>query len=238
MEDDVSSFTIYQAKKKRRSPTLDQYLEAAQVFHWGAKEDFTLYFHGSPRRDRRTEKVLKRLCDKDRLQWRWYGKKKVYAAKRRSKKMKHNDPRFEHALRCTRCLIAIQRCDPTGKPIPEKSFKRDVYVPEWAIEYPHGTRLLFEYCTADNVKQRLKKKIDTYQRYLTDASTVALFVLDVSRDKARALVERHRPDDYLLFTDWDTFITQPLGTALTAPIYFQFNGEVVERPLRYGLANS
>jgi hypothetical protein len=108
-----------------------------------------------------------------------------------------------------------------------------VFVPEWAIEYPHGTRLLFEYCTQDNVKQRLKKKIDIYGQYVTDDSTVILFVLDVSRERVVRLVEQYRPADNQVFADYQSFIDLAMGTALTTSIYLWWTGERAEaRALR------
>src|SRR3989337_3520766 len=73
--------TLYEAKK-RCNPTIREYLEAAQLFHWAKKEHYTVWFKGNLVRDGRTERVLKRLVDKGRLRSVGYGRCLVYCAKR------------------------------------------------------------------------------------------------------------------------------------------------------------
>jgi hypothetical protein len=116
--------------------------------------------------------------------------------------------------------------------LPEKYFRAVKLgtsgVPEWGIVYPEGSVLLYEHCTEDNFYRpgHVNRKVNRYQAKLNDFEEhfkcrgIFLFVLDIPRKVVENFVRTLMPtQNAFFFTDYETFLTVPLGKQLTAPIY-------------------
>ena len=214
-----------------RVPSIPQreYLKVTQKFHWATMEQYVKWFTGEVKRHGRTEIVLRRLSDNGKIIRQRYGKRYVYAAKRR-----RGYTKIYHGLVCTECLIRIYRSK-IGRVIQESKFYGCGSIPEWGIIY-NPTILLFEFCSIDNFKRkgRMSAKINKYHQNLTkiedtfEAKPVILFVIENDRDKVREFVESEMPLGDFAFTDFSTFLRVPMGGALKSTIYFWWNGEQVE----------
>ena len=206
-----------------------EYLKVTQWFHWATMEQYVKWFTGSVKRHGRTEIVLKRLSDKGKILRKRYGKRYVYAAKRR-----RGYTKIYHGLVCTECLIRIFHSK-IGEVIQESKFYGCGSVPEWGIIYD-TTILLLEYCSRDNFKRkgRMTAKIKKYYQNLTkiedkfEAKPVILFIIEDERRKVKEFVEKEMPLGDFVFTDFSTFLRIPLGSALKSKIYFWWTGEQVE----------
>ena len=217
--------------KTMRTYSKYQYIEAAQLFHWATKEQFVIWFTGERNRHKRTEVMLPRLERMGKLTSAWYRKKKVYAVKRRNRNRLYGQlyyPNFEHGIGCTEGLVRFWRSDRNGYIIPEMHFRGFGSVPEWGILYPNGKLLLFEFCTEDNFKRyrEVKSKIARYRKNLHlieekfKGEAVVLFVADVKREKLDSFIWQHKPfGEEFFFTDYQTFLNEPIGHQLTASIY-------------------
>ena len=155
----------------RNTIPIDRYMEAAQEFHWATKEHFSLWFTGRLDRHRRTESVLYKLVQRDRLRCVRFGKRLVYTVPRRTKgtvpTLAKEKTRYEagasekamtgrnkivHGLACTEALVRLYRSRADGEIIAERYFYGLGAVPEWGIRYPNKKMLLFEFCTESNFK--------------------------------------------------------------------------------------
>jgi len=113
---------------------------------------------------------------------------------------------------------------------PSSFFNGKPLRPEWALKLSSETTILYEFCTDDNFKTRLKSKVEKYSKVLEGIEKpLVLFVCDVDMKFIKGFVERHRNlltiyhngqslSPYY-FTDARIFREVPLGQALTAPIY-------------------
>ena len=209
----------------------DLVMGAAQVFHWATKRHFLLWFTGEePKRDRRVEKVLRRLSVAKRLRAVRYGNKLIYAVPRKTKGFDGSN--VYHGLSCTECLVRCFRSDTNCEVIPEKLFRGFGCVPEWGIRYPNGSILLLEFCTKDNFyfSGNMRGKLEAYKENIWrieeefQAEGVVLFVIDIPRDAVKRFVE-NTDDDYLFFTDYETFLKAPIGKQLQEPIYIWVDGK-------------
>lgn len=217
----------------------EDYLEVGQVFHQAYARHYAAWFTGTWRRHKRTEQILPRLVKQGKLRRLRWGKAYVYAVPRISRGTKKN---IAHAIACTEAEVRCKRGDLSGQVIPEKAFRGLGVVPEWGIRYPkRQTLLLFEYCSRDNFSRArlVESKLTRYRlmlepiEQLYEARAVVLFVIDVAREKVVSLVQRLQPEAWFYFTDYDTFLTVPLGWQLIAPIYLQWNGKEADAyPLR------
>jgi len=164
--------------------------------------------------------MLPRLVGKKKLKAYRFGNRLVYTVPRRDKKQGDHYLKIEHGLACTEGLVRIWRSNMEGKVISEKEFRGSGVIPEWGISYPSGVTLLFEFCTQDNFNRSslIKNKIRRYEEF-TYAQQIILFVVDVSRDKAKRFVDRYLPGERFFFTDYETFLNVPLGKQLQTPIY-------------------
>jgi len=183
-------------------------MEAAQVFHWATKEHFVLWFTGGSVRHRRTESLLHKLVQKDKLRCVKFGKRLVYTVPRRTKgkipTLSHEKSAYEpgvseeaiagknkivHGLACTEGLVRFWRSRMDGEIIAERYFYGCGAVPEWGIRYPNGKMLLFEFCTESNFlfSNNMNGKLNAYQKHLEEieekfqAMAMVLFVIDVPR---------------------------------------------------------
>ena len=216
-----------------RHPSLriSDYLEIAQVFHWASRDHFVSFFTGKVQRHKRTETLLPRLVRRNKLRVAKLGKKHVYSAPRKARKMiDFDDPLIEHGVACTEGLVRFYRADMNCTLISEKFFRalRLRVCPEWGIVYPNGKLLLFEFSTTSNFNHGgvLKSKITRYEKTILEfetafkAEAIVLFVLDVSKETFRLFLNRYVPmDGKFFFTDYATFTCVPLGSQLKAPIY-------------------
>lgn len=203
---------FWRQKMARNTIPIDRYMEAAQVFHWATKEHFILWFTGRLTRHRRTESVLLKLVQKDRLRSVRFGKRLVYTVPRRTKgkiptlvkeksaykagvseKAVVGANKIVHGLACTESLIRFWRSRMDGEIIAERHFYGLGAVPEWGIRYPNGKMLLFEFCTESNFlfSNNMNGKLGAYKKHLEEiehkfkAEGLVLFVLDIPRDKVR-----------------------------------------------------
>ncbi len=227
---------------------MDWYLDVAQVFHWASKEHFSLWFSGSTKRHRRTESVLNRLVKRNKLRAVRYGKRLIYSVPRRIKGKTVDElsglTKVAHGLACTECLVRFYRSRMDGELIPERFFYGLGSVPEWGIRYPNGKMILFEFATKSNFvfTNLMNGKISAYKRNIEkieekfQAKAIVVFVVDVPRGVVERYVgtlEREAgsvagapPDGGfspllpLFFTDYQSFLDIPIGSALIAPIYF------------------
>lgn len=205
----------WRQKMARNTIPINRYLEAAQVFHWATKEHFILWFTGSLKRHRRTESVLHKLVQKDKLRCVRFGKRLIYTVPRRTKgkaptvfeeKSAYAAGESEnaiagknkivHGLACTEGLVRFWRSRMDGEIIAERFFYGLGAVPEWGIRYPKGKMLLFEFCTESNFyfSGNMKGKLEAYGKHLETienkfaSQALVLFVIDVERDKVERFV--------------------------------------------------
>lgn len=214
-----------------RVPSIPQreYLKVTQKFHWATMEQYVKWFTGDVKRHGRTEIVLKRLAERGKILRKRYGKRFVYAAKRR-----RGYTKIYHGLVCTECLIRVYRSK-EGQVIQESKFYGCGSIPEWGIIYD-TTILLFEFCSQDNFKRkgRMAGKINQYQKNLEkiedrfNAKPVVLFVIAGERNKVEEFVGDEKPLGDFVFTDFHTFLKIPSGDVLKAKVYFWWSGEQVE----------
>lgn len=209
--------------------TQDLFLKVSQVFDWATKEHYLLWFTGTRERSRRIEILLKRLTEKRKLIATDYGKKLIYIAPRYRRSI--NDRyQIEHGLGVTEGLVRFTLADRTGAFIPERKFKGRQVRPEWGMHY-HNSILLYEFCTRDNAKRLnvLKRKLSGYQQFISELYTV-LFVMQLPREQVKQVISHLKPEGPFLFTDYETFLSVPIGQQLVAPIYLWEDGN--EYPLR------
>jgi hypothetical protein len=201
----------------------ENYLEAAQLFHWAVREHYVAWFTGRFERHRRTEVMLPRLVKKGKLVAVRYGNHLVYSTPRRKSGL------IDHGLGCTEGLVRVWRSRMDGAIIPERFFRGYGSVPEWGIWYPPGKLLLYEYSSQNNFEQAriVKTKITKYQtnlpelkNYFAAEKATVLFVIDITRERVKNFIDREKPDGPFFFTDYETFKNVPLGEQLNAPIYF------------------
>src|SRR6266487_2408313 len=174
---------------KKYTDYLQDYLDAAEVLHYGTNKEFDLLLFGSEKRSGISEKCLPYLYRKGKLKRTNLGKQFVYMP-RRVRNTNEMYPKLKHYVECARCLARIWRSMPEGEIIPEREFFGLGCIPEWAIWYPGGTILPGEFCTESNYRYGglLRGKIDAYQRHLPQmeakfgAEAVVLFVIDMPRE--------------------------------------------------------
>ena len=101
------------------------YLEIAQVFHWASRDHYVSFFTGYVKRHKRTETLLPRLVQRNKLRVAKFGKKNVYSVPRKARKMiDFDDPLIEHGVACTEGLVRFYRADMNCTLISEKFFSR------------------------------------------------------------------------------------------------------------------
>jgi hypothetical protein len=203
---------LYKAKK-RGHPTQKEYLAWAEVLDWFTRELMTLIFYGRLIRDGRTERVLKKFREKSSLRAIWYDGRWAYSAKRINRRPYDQIPdHIYHGLGCSEGLVRFYLSDHGAIIIPARRFLNLGYRPEWGMMLSSGMTLLYEFCTADNVRRRLKHKIQTYMGL--PENQAVLFVLDIAREHLSTVISGP-----YFFVDYESFKKVPYGEQLTAPIY-------------------
>jgi hypothetical protein len=213
--------------------TQDEYLKWLQfIGNWATKEHCVLLINGNSKRIHSAEVVLPRLVSKGKLKRVKYHRQWVFSVPRVSKSF-NDELQIEHGLGCTEGLVRFWVSDRSGELIPERKFKGFNIRPEWAIKYPKGTILLYEFCTRDNSKRLnvLKSKILRYQAIMKKDYTI-LFVMDLPRESVEEIVSKIIPVGPFMFTDYETFKSIPIGEQFTTPIYIWGEDNQVH-PLRY-----
>jgi len=213
-----------------------EYLKVGQLFDWADKEHYVKWFTGRSGRHRRTETMLPRLVRKGKLKTKRVGKKIAYIVPRKGRKP---HPNIEHGLGSTEGLVRFWRSRMDGLIIPERHFRGFGIVPEWGISYNNGKILLYEFCTADNFFRsgNIQGKMTRYNQYLPSIEAkfgregIVLFVIDVGeKDVEEYIVKRLPLGDQFFFADYQTFLRQPIGDQLKAPIYI-WGGDGEKYPL-------
>jgi hypothetical protein len=251
----MTDIILYEAEKHglltsppptQRGVTFSEMRRAGQMFGgWFLKEHLWGFFHGSFSRDNGSvERHLKKLVDRGEWISHPFEKKLAYSVKRVNRKRSHTYPStMYHELNVSGALVRFWHGDDKPKEyIPTTYFfetaKRR---PEWALKLDSGTTIIFEFCTEDNFKKALKKKLEQYLlTLLCVAKPLVVFVCDVDMKLIQGFVERNRTlltvnvryqsTSPYFFADARVFRAQPLGTALTAPIYLWQDGQL--GPLR------
>ena len=205
----MTEIIIYEAKN-RRHPTLKEYGEVFQKLDWFKREHITLWFHGhdgNQTRDGRTEVKLKEFREKGKLQARWYDGRWVYSVKRINRGSQDKIPdHIYHGLGVTEGLVRFYLSDKSAEIVPPGKFPG--IRPDGVIRYPTRT-VLYEFCTEDNTRRRLKQKIKAYKEL---EGFVVVFVLDVTDVTPYV-------DGPFYFITYKTFTSIPYGQQLTAPHY-------------------
>ena len=217
--------------------TLQQdYLEAAQFFHWATELHFLMFFTGGTGKPLRNRRMLSRLSkkyakkNKERsLYSAEYEKQTVYIVPRKKGKGDFLS-KVNHGLGCTECMVRLWRSNMSGQIIEEKEFVGYGCIPDFGIQYPNGEMLLVEYATKDNYTGRkvIKNKLTAYRNYLWlieqkfKATSVLLYVIDISKETLEKFVNKLIPLDIpVYFVDYQTFKNVEIGKQLSAPIYIQ-----------------
>jgi hypothetical protein len=226
---------------------IEKYLKTAQVFHWATRRHYELWFWGERnKRDRRTESVLRKLEVGGKLRATWHDGHKVYSVPRRVKgqTIDFEPTKVKHGVACTECLVRFWRSNTKGTVIAERFFYSFGSVPEWGIVYPNGKMLLFEFCTHDNFRRAglVRSKLTAYRKNLQkieehfQTKAVVVFVIEDEREVVERFVTGERtagtaggvPPVYdgdtfpepFYFTDYQTFLSAPVGSQLALPMYF------------------
>jgi hypothetical protein len=220
--------------------TKDEYLEAAQVFHWATKENYVMWFTGSTERHHRTEAILPRLAKNHAnkemrnrsLYSTPYGKRLIYICPRKKRKSSKLY-KVDHGLACTDCMVRFARSigepvqDMAKKVVEERLYRGCGCIPDFGVWY-QKKMLLVEYSTEDNFEQHnvIKEKLAAYRSHLYminekfNTTCILVFVIDITRRKLEQFVKEEMPIGLpAFFTDYTTFKTVPIGKQLSAPIY-------------------
>jgi hypothetical protein len=201
----------------RSKYTIRRFRELSQAF-WVAFEDhYTLTLTGSLHRLYRSGFVLRKLVKEGTLLSGWWGRKKVFACKRRNR-FEDEIPlaKVPHGLACTEILIRLY-LSKHGVMLSDADFSGQAFIPDGGIRYDDGSRILFEYSTKDNFsrKKLMEGKLADYNDH--GGQTIVLFVLQTSREKVEAFVKDHPSP--IWFCDLDTFLKQEYPKQLQSPIY-------------------
>lgn len=225
MEVSMVPVILYKAKQPRQYPSIKRFLADIQMFEWATVRQYRLWFHGKEERDNgRIERLVKALTESGRIQRVWYDGKFVYSCNRINRKRYHHYPHLIfHGLGITEGVIRLWKADPHEKIfLYEHGFSRPR--PEFGITYSTGKTILYEFSTADNIRE-MKKKIKEYELKLNPGQVV-LFVADEDREHLRQLILRYQPKGSFYFCDYEKFISVDISDQLTAKIYFNPYGKV------------
>jgi hypothetical protein len=203
------AITLYQAKK-RRHPTIKEYLVFAQRMGWAFWWHFTLLIYGYIWTDSRTRRVLKKLVDDGKLHALPYLRNTlIYTVPRIDRRKSHRSVNsIEHGLGVTEGYVRLWLSDKSAIYIPERDFINPR--PEFGLQYPNGNILKYEYCTEDNMRM-FKTKVSNHE----GKEGTVLFVCDVD-DICRYM--KKYPGEYFI-TTYQAFKAAPYGHQLSACIY-------------------
>jgi len=191
-----------------------------------------MWFYGDTKRHRRTEYLVPRLKEEGKIVViRWGNRNLINALKHK------HDTHYDHGNGVTEIIVRIWRSDMGSTIVPIRFFRGRRIIPDGAFLF--GRRLmLLEFCTSDNVHQRLKSKMECYQENLAgveekfQASAFVVFVLDIPREQISIFLQGRENLDSFFFVDYATFKSVPIGQQLKAPIYI-WGGDGKEYALSY-----
>jgi hypothetical protein len=202
--------------------------------HWASNRQIQIGTRGYyTERYTTLEILLKKWSDKEKIRSCNYGNIKAYAKKGKTRNFDILDKAaIYHGLGANECRIRFTTAR-EGIFIPQKSLRGYKRVAELAVLYENGSMPLIEFSTKNDVDYsgKLRGKLLGYNECLDDiasdfnAKPFVVFVLDVSRDRVRRLIEYYKPEGRFFFTDFRTFFEVPMGQALIAPIYFWTDGK-------------
>lgn len=201
----------------RSKHSIRRYEKLSQAFHVAHEEHYTLALTGSIKRLYRTGYVLRKQVKEGKLLSGWWGKKKMYACKRRNRFFEEIPlVKVPHGLTCTEILIRIY-LSKSGTLLSDADFSGQAFKPDGGVSYTDGSQILFEYSTKDNFsrKKLMTGKISNYLDH--PAHTLVMFVIDASRAKVEAFAKANPAP--LWFCDLDTFLKQEYENQLQSPIY-------------------
>jgi hypothetical protein len=227
--------------------TKGQLLKIIRIFKFITKHQLEEFFYGKERRSKALEKILPELEREGNLKSIRHKGSKVYYLPRKNGKRTNN---IEHEVACTQSLLRFWRCRPEESEImPERVFRGFFIVPDFGLRFSEsrGTMLLGEFCTEKNFNHGgvVKSKITRYTKGLSAIEEKAgreatvLFVIDTQRQRVKEFIRRLQPvlEDAAIsdsagetrypffFTDFETFLSVPIGKALTSRIYFWHDGK-------------
>jgi len=180
----------------------------------------------------RSEVVLPRLVRQGKMIVKRWNNRNIYIAP----KLKGNT-HYDHGLGVTEGLVRFWRSDMTGTIIPSRFFRGLNCIPEWGIHYG-GKLLLYEFCTADNFRQRLRLKVGRYRDHIWQinarfqSDSFVVFVLDVPRERIDKFISGQEYLASFFFVDYATFKSVPIGQQFKASIYI-WGGDRKEYALSY-----
>ena len=204
-----------------------------EVAHWATNPQIQIGVRGyASRRYTTLERLLKSKTRSGDIRSGMYGKSRIYAKpiKTRNFDLLDTDSVY-HGLSCTECLIRLMT-PKEGDPLPEKAFRGYRRVPEFGILYKK-TLSLVEFSTKHDTEysQKIRGKLIGYKECLTaiehdfNTKAIVVFILDVTRDKVRRIIEKYRPEGQFFFCDFKTFKNTKLGDALISPIWIWTDGK-------------
>jgi hypothetical protein len=220
----MNALTIYQQK----------YLDVAGVLPWATKLHYTLWFTGSEKRHKTTERVLPALVKKGLMVTAKHGKRKIYAT---AEKLKIHIPKGAkepvvrlqdpfHGLGISEIAVRMILSKPYGVAIGEKEFKKMNLgvVPDCGIL--NSTATLVEFQTIHSADQpgNLKRKIERYESAMPKIEqffgkkVIVLFVYDIPDYRLRMMIEDICLENYY-FTDYSSFVSVPYRKQLSTDIY-------------------
>ncbi len=221
-------------EKSTRSSHGDLVMGWFDYFHWASNRQVQIWSRGfATKRHSPTERTLKRLTKRLKLRVTKYGKVNVYALPRKARGDLEDHWKIYHGLGCTETLMRFYRSGFDNlEVIPERSFRGYGAVPEWGLLY-QSVILLGEFSTKSDVIDHgsIPSKLRAYDGNLPKieaeygVTPIVVFVLDIPREQVLRRLKVWHPQGPYYFTDYETFLSVPIGQQLTAKIYFNTYGE-------------
>jgi hypothetical protein len=227
--------------------TKGQLLKIIRIFKFITRRQLEDFFYGKERRSKALEQILPEMERAGSLKSIRHKGSKVYYLPRKNGRMTNY---LEHEVACTEILIRLWRCRMEESEImPERAFRGFYIVPDFGLRFSEsrGTMLLGEFCTERNFNHGgvVKSKITRYIKGLSaieekaSREATVLFVIDAKRQKVAEFIRRMQPvlEDAAIsdsagegrypffFTDYEKFLSIPIGKALTSRIYFWHDGK-------------
>jgi hypothetical protein len=227
--------------------TKGQLLKIVRIFKFITRRQLEEFFYGKARRSKALEQILPILEREGSLKFiRHKGSKVYFLPRKNGKKIIH----LEHEVACTKILIRLWRCRMEESEImPERVFRGFYIVPDFGLRYSdsRGSMLLVEFLTERTFEHGgvAKSKITRFINGLSAIEEKAgreatiLFVIDTKRQRVKEFIRRMEPvlGEPLIsnstgearypffFTDYEKFLSVPIGKALTSRIYFWHDGK-------------
>jgi len=221
--------------KKVMSLDVRKFLDVA---HWASNRQIQIGVRGYYRERYTTlENLLKRWSDKGKIRSCKIGSTKYYAKLGKTRDFDiHDTSNVPHGYAVTEDLVRLMTAK-EGEPLAQRLFRGYYRVPEFGIRYENGKMILVEHSTENDTEyhQRLSGKLTGYGKSIEKieedfgVKVLVLFILDVKRERVKQLINKYKPEGNYFFTDYQTFLSIPMGQALIAPIYLW--KDLKERPL-------